>query len=672
MGLKKWCVSDYDKELAKRLAAECEVDPIVALIASARGYTEPAELEQLLSDEPCFSDPRQIADMPKAAEIIVSAVKNGEKIAVYGDYDCDGVTATALLYGYLKSHNADCIYYIPDRFEEGYGMNRRAVEHLKSEGVDLIVTVDNGISALEEISLANSLGMRVVVTDHHLPKESLPEAAAVVNPHRADCPSEFKEICGAQVAFGLICVMENKEPEELLPYFADMLSLAVTADIMPLIFENRSIVKCGTEKLKASPSTGLSALMSVAGIERKSIDAGRIAFTLAPRINAAGRMGKAERAVELLIAEDMMTALSIANEIDAENTARQQCEKEIFAQAVEIIEKQGLMYDRVLVVCGEGWHHGVVGIAAARITERYGCPTILFSSDGELAVGSGRSVDGFNLFEAISYAADFTVKFGGHEQAAGLTVQTEKISEFRIKINEYANNREYTPLRLNLDCRLKPSALTLDLAFALERLAPYGNGNPVPIFGIYGVTLQRITPIGGGKHLRLLLSRDENVFQALLFGVRSEDLCFEVGDVLDTAVTVEPNLYKGEYSVSVQIKGLRMSGTDDTKLFGEVAALNTYMAGGTADISRILPTREQVGLVYKKICEKALSAERLKYIFINSMGYARVCIALKVLEELKLAVRDGKGIYSAASGVEKTSLMNSHTFKELTERSKRK
>lgn len=672
MGLKKWCVSDYDKELAKRLATECDIDPIVALIASSRGYTEPMELEQLLSDEPCFSDPRQIADMIKAADIVNSAVENREKIAIYGDYDCDGVTATALLYGYLRSRNADCIYYIPDRFEEGYGMNRRAIEFLKSKDVRLIVTVDNGISSAEEISLANSLGMTVVVTDHHLPKEELPVAAAVVDPHREDCPSEFKEICGAQVAFGLICVMESREPEELLPYYADILALAVTADVMPLILENRSIVKSGTEKLKASPSMGLSALMSVAGVDRKSMDSVKIAFTLAPRINAAGRMGKADRAVELLISDDMMTALSVANEIDSENTARQQCEKEIFDSAVEIIEKQRLMYDRVLVVCGEGWHHGVVGIAAARITEKYGCPTILFSSDGELAVGSGRSIEGFSLFDAISSVSDLTVRFGGHEQAAGLTVKAENIPELRRRINKYANRLEYTPPRLNLDCKLKPSALTIDLAFALKRLAPFGKGNAVPIFGIYGVTLQKITPIGGGKHLRLTFSREQSSFEALLFGVKPEDFCFDVGNILDTAVTVEPKLYKGEYSVSVQLKGIRMSGTDDTRLFREVSEFNAYMSGETVDTELILPTREQVGAVYKKICEKACSAEKLKYAFMNSIGYGKICIAAEVLEELNLITRNGNGFYCAAAGAEKTSLMNSHIFKELTERSESK
>jgi len=336
VGMKKWKISSFDKALAKELAMECDVDPIVALIASARGYRDPMELEQFISDEPVFSDPQETADIIKAADIINAVIEDGGKIAVYGDYDCDGVTATALMYSYLKTRNSDCIYYIPDRFTEGYGMNVDAVEKLASDGVKLIITVDNGIKCFEEISLANKLGMTVVVTDHHLPDETLPEAAAVVDPHRRDCPSTFKEICGAEVAFRLICVMENREPEELLPYFADLLALAVLGDIMPLTLENRTIVKYGISKLKNSPITGLSALLNVAGISQDTVNSGRISFGLVPRINAAGRMGKAERAVELLITDNIMTALNIANEIDDENALRQQTEKIIFEQTVEI------------------------------------------------------------------------------------------------------------------------------------------------------------------------------------------------------------------------------------------------------------------------------------------------------------------------------------------------
>lgn len=667
--MKKWSVSSFDKALAKELSVECEVDPIVALIASARGYTDPMDLEQFISDEPVFSDPRETADIIKAADIVNAVIEDGGKIAVYGDYDCDGVTATALMYSYLKTRNVDCLYYIPDRFSEGYGMNCDAVKSLSEKGVKLIITVDNGIKSFEEIALANSLGITVVVTDHHLPDETLPDAAAIVNPHRFDCSSTFKEICGAEVAFRLICIMENREPEELIPYFADILALAVLGDIMPLTLENRTIVKYGVEKLKTSPITGLSALLNVAGIEQNSVNSTKISFGLVPRINAAGRMGKADRAVELLVTDNIMTALNIANEIDNENALRQQTEKKIFAEAIEIIENNGFKYDRVIVVCGENWHHGVVGIVASRITEKYGVPAILLSNEDGLAMGSGRSIEGFSLYNAIDACKELLVKFGGHSQAAGITLETAKVDEFRAKINGFARNIEYIAPEIHLDCKLNPSALSVDLAFALKQLEPFGEGNPVPLFGLYDVTLQRITAIGNNKHLRLLFSKENNTFQALLFGVTSENFCFEVGDVVDLAVTVDANLYKGEYSASVQIKAIRMCGTNDNELFTQIIEVNDFFGDKPCNYAHILPTREEVGEVYKFICDKDVMAERVKYVFINKIGYAKTVISLKTLLELGLISETPNNVYSAVKGAPKTALTNAPTYKTLLERS---
>ena len=669
MAIKKWTVADFNKNLAKELAYECDVDPIVALIASSRGYTEPMELEQFLYDEPFFSDPLETADIVKAADIINAVIEDGEKIAIYGDYDCDGVTATALMYSYLKARNADCIYYIPDRFTEGYGMNSAAVKKLAAEGVKLIVTVDNGIKSFEEIELANNLGITVVVTDHHLPDDKLPDAAAVVDPHRKDCSSSFKDICGAQVAFRLICVMENKEPEELIPYYADILVLSVLGDIMPLTLENRTIVKYGIEKIKNSPLTGISALLNVAGIGVDSVTASKISFGLVPRINAAGRMGGAQKAVELLICENMLTALNIANEIDAQNSARQQTEKGILEDAINIIETNNYKYDRIIVVCGENWHHGVVGIVAARIAERYGAPAILLSVDGEFAVGSGRSIEGFSLYDAICSCGDLLEKFGGHSQAAGITVKTELIDKFRDRINSYAKNFGFTVPQIKLDCKLNPTAISVDLAFALKQLEPYGEGNPTPIFGIFEAKLERITPIGNNKHLRLLFSKNSTTFQTLLFGVNTETFCFEIGDFLDLAVNVEANLYKGEYSVSIFTKALRISGTDDDAVFASLAAFKDYFAGEDCDVSLLLPSREEVGEIYKFICEKAVLSERVKYFFINKIGYAKVSVALQTLEELGLISCNAKGFVSQVKGAPKTALNNAPIYKDLLERS---
>ena len=540
---------------------------------------------------------------------------------------------------------------------------------LNNKGVKLIITVDNGIACIEEIKLANSLGMEVVVTDHHLPSDILPDAAAIVDPHRKDCSSSFKSVCGAQVAFRLICVMENKEPGELLPYFSDILSVAVIADIMPLIGENRSRVKNGIYKLKNQPAVGLRAVLSVAGIDLNTVDASKIAFGISPRINAAGRMGDASRAVELLCSDNIMSALAIANEIDEDNSLRQQIEKKIFEEAVQSIESEGLKHHRVIVAVGNGWHHGVVGIVAARLTEKYGAPTILLSSDGELAVGSGRSISGFSLYEAISSVRDLTEKFGGHELAAGVTVRLDNIEEFRNRINDYAHSVDNAVPSLVLDCKLKPSALNLDLVESISILEPFGQQNKVPIFGVFGVKLERITPIGNNKHLRLLVTKDGITVQALLFGVSPDSFCFEIGDTIDLAVTVDKNLYKGEYNLTVQIKAIRMSGTDDEELFKNIFLYKDFCSGKEINYKEILPTRAQVGEIYKYICIKAINRDRVVYNFINTIGYAKTEIAIKTLLELGLIMEDASSVLHSVSGAEKTNLINSETYKFLSERS---
>ena len=664
MGFKKWVVKETDRNLAKQLANECEIEPILALIASARGYTDPTDLEQFLADEPCFSDTYSLADIMHAADLVNLAISENKKLAVYGDYDCDGVTATALLYSYLKSRGAECIYYIPDRFTEGYGMNCKAVEYLHSQGIEMIITVDNGIACIEEIALANSLGMTVVVTDHHLPGDILPDAAAIVDPHRTDCPSEYKSICGAEVAFKLICVMEGKEPEELLPYFADILSVAVIADVMPVTFENRSIVKYGVHKLKTAALTGLSALLNVSGVSLQNVTAEKIAFSICPRINAAGRMGDASKAVELLCETDMLKALSIATEIDALNAERQQTEKGILSSAIEIIEQNNLSHDRVIVVDGENWHHGVIGIVASRICERYGAPCIVLSSDGEVAHGSGRSFDGFSLFGAVDSCKDLLLKFGGHDLACGLSISPQKIDEFRKRINEYAYTLPFVPPVLQLDCKLNPSALTVDLTESLKLLEPYGFQNQMPIFGVFGVTLQRITPLSNNKHLRLLFSKDKSSFNALLFGVSTDDFCFQVGDTLDLAVTAETNNYNGNINISIQIKAIRMSNTDDDMLFHSLENLNLFLNDRQFDAKAITPKREEIGEIYRFVSEKGTLHDKIIYRFINSLGFGKTFVSLLVLEDLGLINKQNNKYFKLLSS-QKTNLSNSKIYNKL-------
>ncbi len=666
MAFKKWEVKSVDRIKAKELALECDVEPIVALIASSRGYTDPTDLEQFLSDEPYFSDAYELIDIMHAADVVNKNINDNKKIAIYGDYDCDGVTATALLYKYLKTRGADCIYYIPDRFSEGYGMNCDAVRRLKELEVDLIITVDNGISCFDEIELAKQLGIEVVVTDHHLPPERLPNAAAVVDPHRSDCPSGFKSICGAEVAFKLICVMEGAEPEELLPLYADILSVAVIADIMPLTLENRIIVKYGINMFKNSNClVGLRALLNVAGVNLSDVNASRIAFGICPRINAAGRMGNAGRAVELLVTDDMMTALEIANEIDADNSLRQQTEKKICDEAICVIEKNGYNFDRVIVVDGDNWHAGVVGIVASRICEKYGKPAIVISKDGDIAHGSGRSYEGFSLYDVIVSGKDFLTKFGGHSQAAGVSLKSEDIENFRKAVNDYAQKLPYLPPVLNLDCKINPSALTVDLSESIKTLEPFGFDNPEPLFGVFGVTLQRITPIANNKHLKLLFTKGENTFQALLFGVNSENFCYNLGDVLDLAVTVSTNYFNGNYTVSVVIKEMRISGVEDQIVIDSILNFNAFKSGRKYIPLKITPTREEVGNVYRAVTKNGIIKEKLLNAFLNDIGIGKTEVALEVLLQLNL-IKNNDGVFYLVQNAPKTNLMNSDTFSLLT------
>lgn len=666
MSLKKWIVGTPDREKAKLLAEECDIDPFAALIAVGRGIDDAGELELLLCDEPILCDPLELADIKIAAECINQAIENGEKIAVFGDYDCDGVVATSLLYDYLITRNADVVPYIPDRVSEGYGMNCAAVDKLKSQGVSLIVTVDNGISCYTEIEYANSLGIKTVVTDHHLPPAELPPAVAVVDPHRNDCPSTFKEICGAEVAFKLACVLDDKEPEQMLSLYADILAIATIGDVMPIINENRSIVKVGVEKIKSNANVGISAILNLAGVDRNQVDATKISFTIVPRINAAGRMGSAFRAFELLTAKNTVDALKIAGPIDDDNVRRQQTEKEILKEAVKIIEENGYNYNRVIVVSGNGWHFGVLGIVAARICERYGKPTIVLSDENGTAHGSGRSFAGFNLYNSINAVSKLLLKYGGHELAAGISIKTENIDLFRNKINDYALSVADADPKLNIDFRLNPAGMSIDMAFAVKSLEPFGQGNPVPVFGIFGVKLEKITEIGGGKHLKLIFRKNDNVFQSLLFGVSRDKFCFEIGDVIDLAVTIDVNLYQEHYNLSILIKELKTSDFDQEKYFKSKRIYDDYMSGYNTDLSVVFPDRAEVGGIYKMITASPVKSERLKYIN-TEIGYAKTRVAVKTLCELDLVTLNG-GILTSNINREKTSLLNSQTYKKLYER----
>lgn len=635
MQFKRWNIRPTQKLLATELAEECGVDSFVALIAAGRGYTEPEILEEFLTDEVILADPYELKDIEIAAEVINDAVYAEEKIAVFGDYDVDGVTATALMYSYLKSRNARVTYYIPDREKDGYGISMQAIDKMKSDNIDLIITVDNGISAYDEVNYAKSLGMKVVVTDHHLPPAEIPLADAVVDPHRPDDYSEFKDICGVFVAFKVVCAVEGKCPEELLYDYGDLVALGTLADVMPLVFENRVAVREGLNLIANGSRRGLSALLRAAGIEEYQLTSTRAAFGIAPRLNAAGRMGDAARAAELLLTDDDETAFGLAELLNNENIRRQTYEKQILSEAVNMVEKNGYKHDRVIVVAGNNWHCGVIGIVAAKICEKYGKPTVVLSLCDGVANGSARSIKGFSIYEAIKSCDYILTKFGGHEMAAGITLYENSVDTFRRIINEYAAENDRVMPELWLDCKLNPVALSVELAEEIKTLEPFGTGNPVPVFGIFEVRLDKISPVGQGKHLRLGFSKGDTTFSAMMFGMSKNAFAYDVGDKVDLAVTLDVNIYNNMPSLTVSVKDVRLSGVNDEKLAKDIDLYESFKAGEDKDFSAILPEIAEAREVYKTI-SGGCSLDRLVCKNLLSVGYAKAMIVAEALCQLKI------------------------------------
>lgn len=664
MAYKKWVVSEVDKTKAQFLAEECETDPLVALIAASRGYTDPADLEQFLSFEPIFSSPYELLDMEIAVQTIKNAIGLGERIAVYGDFDCDGVTATALLYDALKNLGADVIYYIPDRFDEGYGMSNSAIDKLKEKGVALIITVDNGISCAEEIEYAKSIGITTVVTDHHLPKKELPNAAAVVNPHREDSALPFRDLCGVEVAYKLACAVSGFECEELLHKYSDLVAIGIVADIMPLVNENRDMLRQGLYYINNTSKMGIVAMLNSAGIKRGDVTASKIAYGIAPRINAAGRVDNAEIAVRLLLSDNFHESAELAARLEQLNAERQKSEQEISKCALEKIIQNGYEFNRVIVVEGDNWHKGVVGIVASRIAERFGKPTIVLSVDenGDVS-GSGRSVGDFSLYDAISECSGYLERFGGHSAAAGVGLKKENIEDFRNAINAYAENLTYPIPCLKIDCKLNVAALSVELAEAVKILEPFGMGNPTPVFGLYGMTLQKIISLSADKHSKLILAKNGYAAEVLAFGVPPKAVPYEIGDEIDVAVSSDVSEYMGRRSLALTLKNWRKHGLDQEKLFEEIQLYEKLKAKKEENFP--VPTREEIGEIFREVSKEA-TAEFIKQKYVNTIGYFKTMVALDVLTELGLIIKNDNDLvkYLVVKG-KKAELDNSSILKFL-------
>lgn len=672
MSRKKWITAPIDKDLAAQVAENHSLDPFTALILVSRGITEYEDVEDFFDTDFSFCDPYLIADMDKAALRIKRAIDNFEKICVYGDYDADGVTSTALMYSYLSSHGADVMYYIPDRITEGYGMSCSAVDKLHAQGVKLIVTVDNGVSAIEEIAYAKSLGIETVVTDHHMPGEQLPDAVAVVDPHREDCNLHFKDWAGVGVAFKTVCALENGDYSEILNEYADILAVGTVADVVDLKDENRAIVKYGVAKINANPCNGINALRQIAGVSDRALNGVGITFSLAPRINAAGRMESAETALKLLLCEDLSAALGIAEQVDNCNKQRHISENEIMEEAVACIEAdKRLKYAKVIVVCGENWHHGVIGIVAARITEKYGRPSIVITFDGDKGTGSARSIEGFSVYDAIKACGDFLTHFGGHTMAAGLGIDRENVESFFRAINAYALSCEETVPTLMLDCKLNPAYINAQLAESLEALEPFGAGNPQPVFGIFGVRITGIKPVGDGKHLRISFTKGNTQFCAMKFSTTLKELPYREGDTVDLAVKIDKNEFRGEIRASVQIRDMRFSGIDEDKLFKSRALYEKYMRGETLTCHEarfLTPSRDFLLGVFNFLKNYGGWQFGIESMLVRTNcpaeNLCKMQISVDVLCELGL-IRQERGIILFDGGGKKADLSASAVLRDL-------
>lgn len=608
MILRKWEVRPLDKERAAAFAQTYGVPFFLAMLMNIRGLDDAAHLREFLGEGEPLSDPFLLKDMDKAAARITRAVDNMEKIAVYGDYDADGVTSTAMLYSYLETRGADVIFYIPQREGEGYGMNMGAVEYLKEQGVSLIVTVDNGISSVQEVARANELGIDVVVTDHHRPQEILPDAVAVVDAYRPDDTSPYKHFSGVGIAFKLLMALEDGagDVEDLLEAYSDLAAIGTIGDIVPLTGENRTLIRAGLERLSQSDRPGVQALLENAGIAGKALTSTNVAFTLVPRINATGRMGAPERAVRLLISGYEEEAEVLSEEICADNEERRRVEAEIAEAAFADIEAKGYMKDRVVVVDGENWHHGVIGIVASRVTERCGKPCMIISRGETEAKGSGRSIEGFSLFEAICACGDLLIKFGGHPMAAGITLKPENIEAFRRRINQYAAEHfpQMPTQTVTLDCKLNPAALSVSMAQSLTQLEPFGNGNPQPVFGLFNMELSNVTPVGGGGHLRLTLEKNGAVITAMRFNTKPEELPYHIGDKIDLAVQLEAREFRGQPSLTVIVRDMKFAAFNTEKNIASLSSFEKWQRGevlSAEDKNRLYPDRAYLAAIYRAL-----------------------------------------------------------------------
>ncbi len=655
--MKKWTVNVPDRKIINQLILNCQVSPLTAAALVSKGYTSPEAVNDNFNISQ-LSDPFLLTDMTAAANTINSAIDNGEKICVYGDYDCDGIISTVILFSYLFEAGADVCYYIPER-SEGYGLNKNAVSKIHDDGVSLIVTVDNGISAVSEADFIYSLGMRLVVTDHHQQGEQLPHAEAVVDPHRHDCNSPFKNLCGAGVALKLTAALDGGDYTFAMEQFGDLAAIATVADIVSLTGENRFLVNEGIRLIENSDRPAIIALKKVCGLDEKPIDSFSIGFGLAPRINASGRFGSPRIAAELFLCENTEDALDTAQELDRLNTQRKSAENDILSEIYAMIDKQpDLIRQRVIFICGKNWHHGVIGIVASRLMEQFGKPCFIASeADGEIR-GSARSFGEFSVFESLTYASDTLVKFGGHPGAGGFTISDGMQDKFNEKLQAFAREN-FTSMPVLTFCADSPvtaAELTLENVSDLSKLQPFGMDNEQPLFLIENAEILEIRPMGNGNHtlLRLKIGSEEQT--AKMFRTAPEMLPVGRGDICKLIVTLDINEYRGSKSVNIIIRDIRSQLFEQESFFNAQRSFEALTRGEKLPninfYRKMLPSQQEAASIYKVLTATGSSPEKL-FMKLNlpNINFAKFCCTIEAFRQLGLV-----SVSSAGQTVSKVSV----------------
>jgi len=659
----RWLIREHDAKTVKILSESLRIKPLCAKLLINRGYTDIESAKSFIEKSDAFLyNPYLLQDIRKATARIRSAMAQKEKITIYGDYDVDGITSVSILYMYLKDRGVDVDYYIPTRESEGYGLNIGAFHTIKEGGTSLVITVDTGITAIDEISYAKTIGLDVVVTDHHQCRPDLPICEAVVNPRRTDCTYPFKELSGVGVVFKLLCALEMDilnfgeynifTIKDMCRRYIDLVTIGTIADVMPLYDENRIMVYMGLNLLSSTSNIGVRALLRAVGIEdSKKITSSMIGYTLAPRINAAGRIGDAARAVQLFLTNSPRTASVIAEELCITNKERQQTENIIFEEALRQIEDEhDVEKESVIVLASDHWHQGVIGIVASKITELFGKPSILISFDSHApsahdpGKGSARSIKGLNIVEALAHCSDLLIKYGGHELAAGLSVERGNLDAFRKALNEYALPYISSPecmIKMQVEAEIVAEDITMDTVVEISKLEPYGAKNPEPIFVLKDVCIEEIAPLSMGKHTRLYLKKDQTSVAAVCFGHNLLDEGFSGGTYADIVCSININEFRGNKTVQLIIRDIDYAEKTLHEIELQEADFSKLLKDELFFDHRSIPKRQDFASVYKFLREEGFRKEKqitlmkLKSVF-TEMPFLKLLIILQTFSECDL------------------------------------